>query len=494
MADGLLGAGSEIAGYRIQSVLGRGGMGVVYLAERPQGGLCALKVLSAGSALDVDSATRFKREARYASTLEHPNVLGLYDVGETAEGTPFFAMQYVAGEDLGALLAREGVMSLAQALTIVGQVGSALDAAHGVGIVHRDVKPANVIVAHDPEQTLHAYLTDFGLSKSPDEDSIALTRQGQFVGTMPYTAPEEILGQPRDHLVDVYSLACVLYEMLVGTPPFVRERDLDVLYAHIGDPRPSARDARPDLPPEIDAVIARAMAIAPADRYASCAELVAAARALLSDSERATPGASPVPPPHVGEQAEDLRLVVREGFGLGREVLVEGELVLGRLTTLDGALSADRGISRQHARVWRDDDGALLVEDAGSANGTFVNAARIDGSHLLRTGDTLQIGSCVFAVEPREPVDRSAAVATEPAPEPVVAPSEAEDMPAPGADAKGPVEPSAIPVETEAPAPSSRLAMRVELDLDLGEMVIAIEGGPAARIVREGDRWRLREL
>lgn len=487
MTEGPLGVGSEIAGYRVKSVLGRGGMGVVYLAERPQGGLCALKVLSEGPALDVDSAARFKREARYASTLEHPNVLALYDVGETAQGTPFFAMQYVAGEDVGAVLAREGVMSLAQALTILGQVGSALDGAHALGIVHRDVKPANIIVAHDPDQAVHAYLTDFGLSKSPDEDSVALTRQGQFVGTMPYTAPEEILGQPRDHLVDVYSLGCVLYEMLVGTPPFVRERDLDVLYAHIGDPRPSARDARPDLPAGIDSVIARAMAIAPADRYASCAELVTAARALLS-------GASVVPPPPpAGERAEDLRLIVRQGFGLGREVLVEGELVLGRLTTLDGALSADLGISRQHARVWRDEDGVFLVEDVGSANGTFVNGTRIDGSHRLRAGDTLQIGSCVFAVVPREPVDRSPETATEPAAAPIVAPSEAEEVSAPCADTTEPGELSASPVETERAAQSSRLALRLELDLELGEMVIEIEDGPAARIVRDGDRWRLRE-
>ena len=406
MADGPLDAGTEIAGYRIQSVLGRGAMGVVYLAERPQGGLCALKVLSASPALDLDSATRFKREARYASTLEHPNVLALYDVGETAEGTPFFAMQYVAGEDLAALLAREGVMSLAAALTIVAQVGAALDTAHGAGIVHRDVKPANIIVGRDPDRAPHAYLTDFGLGKSPEEDSIALTRQGQFVGTMPYTAPEEILGQPRDHRVDVYSLGCVLYEMLVGRPPFVRERALDVLYAHVGDPRPSVRDARSDLPAEIDDVIARAMAIAPAERYESCAALLLAARALLPDGAQATPNASPEPP-RSSEREQELRLVVSAGFGLGREILVEGELTLGRLSTLDGALSADRGISRNHARLWRGDDGGLLVEDAGSANGTFVNGARIAAPQRLREGDALQIGSSVFTVAVR--VQRGAA-------------------------------------------------------------------------------------
>ena len=125
-------------------------------------------------------------------------------------------------------------------MTILAQVADALDCAHAKGLVHRDVKPGNIIVAETPDGP-HAYLTDFGLAKNPTEDSVALTAQGQLIGTMPYTAPEEILAQPRDHRVDVYSLACVLYEALVGVPPFVREREIDLLYAHIGDPRPSAR-------------------------------------------------------------------------------------------------------------------------------------------------------------------------------------------------------------------------------------------------------------
>src|SRR5205085_3158415 len=138
------------------------------------------------------------------------------------------------------------------ALAILGPIGDALDSAHANGLVHRDVKPGNVIVAEDAGGP-HAYLTDFGLSKNPETDSIALTRMGQLIGTLAYTAPEEILAtEPRGQLVDVYSLGCVLYEALAGVPPFVRERDIDVLYAHVGDPRPKATAARRDLPSRLD--------------------------------------------------------------------------------------------------------------------------------------------------------------------------------------------------------------------------------------------------
>ena len=272
VTSGALEPDSDFAGYRIQSVLGEGGMGIVYLAERPQGTLCALKVLSQARS-DPSFATRFKREAEYAESLDHPAILELYDVGEAPDGTLFFAMQYVPGADLRLLLARDGPMSLAEALSILEPIADALDCAHAQGLIHRDVKPGNVIVAEDRGPGPYVYLTDFGLSKNPSEDSVA--------GTIAYTAPEEILAEPRNHLVDVYSLGCVLYEMLVGVPPFVRDRDLDVMYAHIGDPRPNATDRQPNLPAGIDAVIAKAMAISPADRFASCEELTDAAGALL---------------------------------------------------------------------------------------------------------------------------------------------------------------------------------------------------------------------
>ena len=398
--DEPLGPGSVIAGFAIRSALGEGGMGVVYLAERPQGGPCALKVLSARAESDPSFATRFKREAQYAASLEHPHILDLYEAGEAPDGTLFFAMQYVDGPDLRVLLARDGVLSLATAVTILGQIGDALDCAHAKGLIHRDVKPGNIIVAEESGAEPHAYLTDFGLSKNPSEDSIPLTKQGQFIGTTAYTAPEEILAHPRNHLLDVYSLGCVMYEALAGSPPFVRDRDLDVLYAHISDPRPAATAVRPDLPPGIDAVIARAMAVATEDRYPSCGEFIAAARALVGE-DAAAAAAAPAA----------LRLAVTAGPATGRELSVEDELVLGRLTTFDGALADDRQISRRHSRVHRAAGGGFVVEDEGSANGTFVNGVRIERARSLAPGDELRIGSTAFVVH--ETTAEAAGPATE---------------------------------------------------------------------------------
>jgi serine/threonine-protein kinase len=539
--DQPLEAGSQIAGYRIGSVLGRGGMGVVYLAERPEGGQCALKVLSPQLRMDPGFVARFKREAQYAAGLAHPHILDLYDAGETPDGTLYLAMQYAPGSDLGALLARDGVMDLARAVSILGQVGEALDGAHAKGLVHRDVKPANIIVVEPAGSGPYAYLTDFGLSKNPSEDSIALTKKGQMIGTMAYAAPEEILGEARDHLIDIYSLGCVLYEALAGAPPFVRDRDLDVLYAHIGDPRPHVTEHRADLPAEIDAVVARAMAIAPADRFASAAELIGAARALLPGGDMpatgpAIPPVHPVLPPALEavpptplsvevapEPSTALRLVVRAGFGLGRELIVGDELDLGRLGTLDGALERDRGISRRHARIYRVDDGSFLVEDEGSANGTFVNQVRIAGPHALRAGDELQVGSTVFAAmgaaspaqtqePPAEPLsaiapsDAGAAAVEAQAPAPS-SPATAADAaisvgrPLPAAEELPDLEAAPDAAESgghpetagvgEPPSPARRLALRLEVDLDRGELLIAIEDGVTARIVRDGDDWRV---
>jgi hypothetical protein len=497
--------GSEIAGYRLESVLGEGGMGTVYLAYGPEGGLCAVKVLSRRLAgADPSFATRFKREVQYADALDHPHVLELYEAGETPDGTLFFAMQYVDGPDLGVLLRRDGPLSLPQALAILGPIGDALDSAHANGLVHRDVKPGNVIVAEDAGGP-HAYLTDFGLSKNPGADSFALTRMGQLIGTLAYTAPEEILAtEPRGHLADIYSFGCVMYEALVGTPPFLRERDIDVLYAHVGDPRPKVTQARPDLPAGIDDVIARAMAISPPERYATCAELIAAVRALIpTEGAAAAPPASaaapapdetagapgeaaappavaPIlptaePPPEAAVEADDappgaLRLVVRDGLGRGRALIVEDELVLGRLSTLYGVLAPDHSISRRHARITRTGGGAFGVEDEHSRNGTFVNGERLEGPRVLRTGDELKIGSIVF-------------VATVPAP------GTEATTPPPEAPVAEPPAAQVAEFVAHAEAPGTRLTLRLELDPEAGELVIAIENGASVRIVRRSDGW-----
>jgi hypothetical protein len=469
LAGAAVRSGGQIAGYRIRSVIGVGGMGTVYLADRPGGGACALKVLSPRVVPDDGSfAIRFRREAKYAESLDHPHILELHDTGETPDGTQYIAMQYVPGPDLGALLARGGPLGLRAAVDILGQVAGALDAAHAAGLIHRDVKPGNILVAEDPGG-VQAFLTDFGLSKNPDADSVALTRQGQLVGTMAYTAPEEILAQPRGSLVDIYSLGCVLYESLTGTPPFVREHALEVLYAHIGDPRPKVTERQLDLPPEIDAVVARAMAIAPEERYPTCGALIAAAGALLPDwapppegpALAASEARTPLPPTSEPPAAGPLRLRVREGKGLGAEVHVDDELVIGRMTTLDGALAGDRGISRRHGVLRREPDGGLVVEDAYSANGTWVNGERIEGPRSLAAGDELQLGATAFVVTADEP---------------------------------GTAAPAPVPDRPESAPPAGRrgaVSLSLDLDLDAGEIAITIDDGPTTRIVRDGDSWRV---
>ena len=512
--------GLEVGGYRLESVLGEGGMGTVYLARGREGGLCAVKVLSRRLVGDDPSfATRFKREAQYAEALDHPHVLELYEAGETPDGTLFFAMQYVDGPDLGVLLRRDGAMGLPRALSILGQIGDALDAAHATGLVHRDVKPGNIIVADDPGGP-RAYLTDFGLSKKQSEDSVALTKMGQLIGTMSYTAPEEILAtEPRDHRVDIYSLGCVLYETLVGAPPFVRERELEVLYAHVGNARPSATAACPDLPAGIDDVIARAMAISASERYSCCAALIAAAQALLpgmawpearataaeasaavaEPADCATPVTTEPAPAQVGAPPDVLVLTVRSGLAHGRALTVEDEFVLGRLTILDGAVASDHSISRRHAMIMRTGDGGFVVHDEHSRNGTFVNGARIDNPHALRTGDELRVGSTVFVAGVPETQVESA---RESPPERVEAP-QAESPIKPPSDwieapqAKSTAQPPSNRVEAprvgelvvEAGGPGRGLTVRLEFDLDAGELTVAIENGATVRLVSQGDDW-----
>jgi serine/threonine protein kinase/pSer/pThr/pTyr-binding forkhead associated (FHA) protein len=300
-----IGVGTTIGGYRIVDLLGQGGMGVVYLAESTQtGARCALKLLTPDLARSQGFRERFVREARYANSMRHPNVIEVYDAGEQ-EGVLFMAMQYVQGEDLKALLTREGRLDPSRTVALLGQVANALDAAHATGLLHRDIKPGNVMIeAGGGLGAEHTYLTDFGLSKNPSEDSIALTAQGEFVGTIDYTAPELVLGKKADSRLDVYSLGCLFYECIAGAPPFPKERDVEVLYAHIQDPPPKITAVRPDVPPALDGVIAKSMAKKPGDRYDTCTAFIDAARAVVGGPAPPPPppgvpaqGAPPPPPP-----------------------------------------------------------------------------------------------------------------------------------------------------------------------------------------------------
>src|SRR3954467_13461788 len=265
-------------------------MGVVYLADNVSTGQrVALKVLTPDLARSSGFRERFVREANYASSMRHPNVIEVFDAGEQ-EGVLYIAMQFVEGEDLKALLSREGRLDAPRTVGLLGQIASTLDAAHSTGLMHRDIKTGKVMIAEGREE--HCYLTDFGLSKNPSSDSIALTAQGEFVGTVAHTAPELVLGKKADSRLDVYSLGCLFYECLTGAPPFPKERDVEVLYAHIQDPVPKVTAMRPDLPSALDDVIEKAMAKKPDDRFATCGAFIDAARA-----RRSEPAAGPPPPP-----------------------------------------------------------------------------------------------------------------------------------------------------------------------------------------------------
>jgi serine/threonine-protein kinase len=264
-----------VGGYRIVEPLGRGGTSVVYRAEHVRlGRSAALKLLEG----DGDGyRERFLRESRLAASLDHPNIVPVYDAGEEA-GVLYIAMAHVDGCDLKTLLVEEGRLPLRRALRIAGQIAGALDAAHARGLVHRDVKPGNILVGADDR----ALLSDFGVVK--ELRSPGTTRTGTFVGTIDYCAPEQIEGREVDARADQYALACVLYECLVGIAPFHRSSDVAVLNAHLHAAPPKLSKAAPDLPPALEPVLAKALSKSPLDRYAGCGEFVAAARAAAAET------------------------------------------------------------------------------------------------------------------------------------------------------------------------------------------------------------------
>jgi serine/threonine-protein kinase len=276
--------GSEIAGFRLEELLGRGGMGAVYRAEDVRlGRKVALKLLVPELAESERFRERFFRESQVAASLDHPHIVPIYAAGD-ADGQLYLAMRYVEGSDLRQLIAREAPLDPARALRLIEQVGDALDAAHERGLVHRDVKPGNVLIAGRSGRE-HSYLTDFGLTKQTSSIS-GLTGTGELVGTIEYVSPEQIRGEKIDERADVYSLGCVLYECLAGVRPFARDSEVATLWAHVHEPPAPLQATRPELGDEIDEVMARALAKAPAERYGSCAELVAATREALGLAER----------------------------------------------------------------------------------------------------------------------------------------------------------------------------------------------------------------
>ncbi|HEX9377859.1 MAG TPA: serine/threonine-protein kinase [Actinomycetota bacterium] len=302
--------GTQMAEYHIEGLLGHGGMGVVYLAEHIHlGKKVAVKVLPPEYASDAAFRERFEREARLAASLEHPNIVPVTDAGE-ADGELWIAMRYVEGSDLGEILRSHGPLNPIRAVSILGRVGSALDAAHQRGLVHRDVKPGNILLEppSPTRQVEHVYLTDFGLSKqvdvsTPHEENApaelepaqrrrGLTRVGYFAGTVEYAAPEQFRDEALDGRADIYALGCVLYECLTGRAPFAGEDERAVMLAHLNVPPPHASALRRGLPRGLDAVIVRAMSKDREARFPDCRTMIEAARSFLAGWNPDAPGVS----------------------------------------------------------------------------------------------------------------------------------------------------------------------------------------------------------
>jgi CheY-like chemotaxis protein/predicted Ser/Thr protein kinase len=305
--------GSEIAGYRIEERIGRGGMGVVYRAQHMNlHRRAAIKIIAPEFAETKGFRSRFIREARIAAALQHPNIVTVYDAGQAGQ-TLYIAMQFIRGSDLAAILREETRLRPYRAIDVCRQIGSALDAAHQMGLIHRDVKPGNVLI-----EGRRAYLTDFGLTKRSGSTRTALTQAGELVGTIHYVAPEQIEGGAVDARTDVYSLACLLFHCLTGDVPFSRDTDVAVIYAHLSEAAPKLSDLRPELPAGLDAVVAKALDKSPDRRFQSCGDLMSAARVVI---DAAGPLADTVPGRGVpiGGDAPDVATAV------GRKVPAAGD-------------------------------------------------------------------------------------------------------------------------------------------------------------------------
>jgi len=294
MDDGLE-PGSEFAGHLIDAEIGRGGMGVVYRARHlALDRVRALKVLAPELSADEDYVARFRRESRLAASVEHPNLVTVHHAGEES-GRLYMSMKFIDGVDLGRLLA-DGALPTDRAMRILADVAGALDAAHAQGLIHRDVKPENILLGGDLDSE-RAYLTDFGigtLADASDRRATKLTTRGVVLGSTDYIAPEQIRDEDLDGRADIYSLACVAFHMLTGSPPFAGETHLAVLAAHGSAPRPRASLAGVGVPPAVDGVLSSAMAIDPDDRPASASALVGQLRAAAGAPDRSGAATRPV--------------------------------------------------------------------------------------------------------------------------------------------------------------------------------------------------------
>jgi YVTN family beta-propeller protein len=321
--------GSRFGRYQIQSLIGRGGMGAVYLAKDDRlRRTVAVKVLLPELANDETFRERFIRESRVAASLDHPNIVAIYEADEVS-GMLYLAMQYVEGSDLRALIGQKEPLELGRVIEILSQIASALDAAHERGLVHRDVKPANILLAIGAGAREHAYLTDFGLAKTTAGDA-SLTRVGELLGTPDYMAPEQIRGEQVDTRTDVYSLGCVFFECLTGEVPFKKQGDVAAIYelfAHLDEPPRLPSSVREAISPELDLVVVRAMAKDRDARPARCGELMSYARRASERSGRSGRW-------RAWRTRRQMRRVARRGHPARRASLALGGLLLAASLTV----------------------------------------------------------------------------------------------------------------------------------------------------------------
>ena len=359
--------GDTFAGHRIESEAGRGGMGVVYRAvDLELDRVVALKLIAPEYAADPEFRDRFKRECRLAASLSHPHVVPIYRAGEE-DGLVFVTMAFIEGTDLRALLKSGGALGPRRAVELVGQVASALDAAHSAGLVHRDIKPGNVLIGDGD----HAYLTDFGLTKRTDSHT-RMTETGTFVGTLDYIAPEQLEGKPVDARADVYSLGCVLYQLLTGEVPFPRNVDTAKMWAHVGEPPPLPTAVAPKLPAKFDEVIARAMAKDPEERYPSAGDLARAA-------EAAAEGRDPDSPEHSVARGR------AAPGGAAKAERVRGGRRRRRAPLVAGAILAAAGLATAAVALSGGEDGPTCTAPGGL--GTKERPLRIYSSAALQGPD-----------------------------------------------------------------------------------------------------------
>jgi Protein kinase domain/FHA domain len=336
-----LGPGSRVAGYLLERLAGAGGMAAVFRARDERlGRVVALKLLAAGLPDDGRFRERFVREARAVAAVDHPHIIPVYEAGE-ADGVPFIAMRFVAGGDLRVVVGREGALSVGRAAAFLSAVASALDAAHASGLVHRDVKPANMLVDAGPGRPEHVYLSDFGLARGVLSSS-GLTGAGQFLGTPEYAAPEQITGREVDGRADQYGLACVAHTLLTGSPPFERTLPMALLYAHVSEPPPQLTAVRPDLSDAVDQVLARALAKAPEHRYGSCGAFAGALREALGVGPYDSTGAGHPPTVTVRAAAATARetAVLASGASAGPATLPAAMTSTAPLTMPPNSLAA----------------------------------------------------------------------------------------------------------------------------------------------------------